>query len=121
MPFETRKLKAWADIHDYLQRPGLFRGQSNADWPLATSFDRCCERESVQKDDRARFEKALNREFRRAYHHYDGHVPSSNAKIEWLSLMQHYGAPTRLLDFTYSIYVAAHFAVEDALVLQLEK
>src|SRR3989304_1877564 len=29
-------------------------------------------------------------------------------------IMQHYGAPTRLLDFTYSVYVAAYFAVEEA-------
>jgi hypothetical protein len=34
--------------------------------------------------------------------------------IEWLALMQHHGAPTRLLDFTYSLYVAAYFALEEA-------
>jgi hypothetical protein len=29
-----------------------------------------------------------------------------------MALMQHYGAPTRLLDFTHSFYVAAFFAME---------
>jgi len=34
--------------------------------------------------------------------------------LEWLALMQHYGAPTRLLDFTYSFWIALFFAFEEA-------
>lgn len=33
--------------------------------------------------------------------------------IEWLFMMQHYGAPTRLLDWTENVLVAAYFAVNE--------
>ncbi len=55
------------------------------------------------------------REFKRKLYHYTQDVPQENDKLEWLALMQHYGAPTRLLDWTYSFFVAAFFAVESSL------
>jgi hypothetical protein len=34
--------------------------------------------------------------------------------LEYFSLLQHFGAPSRLLDFTKSPYIAAYFAFEQA-------
>jgi len=35
--------------------------------------------------------------------------------LETFALMQHHGAPTRLVDFTHSAYVACFFAIENAI------
>lgn len=91
----------------------VFRGQRCFDWELKTSLERayllCPNVNSITQ-----FEQSILRQFRRAAHHFIASPPDANNALEWLSLIQHHGGPTRLLDFTRSFYVAAFYAVEDA-------
>jgi len=83
----------------------LFRGVSNADYRLETTLDRLGAGLKWQK------ERWLIREFNRRVHHYLPVESIPRTTFELLALMQHYGVPTRLLDFTRSPFVALYFAV----------
>ena len=93
------------------KRTFLFRGQKDAEWELETSLDRFLKQ--IHKSDKKKVEPYLIEEFQRRYRNYANNVPNRNNKIEWWALMQHYGAPTRLLDWTHSYFVALFFALED--------
>jgi len=82
---------------------------SEFEWPLETALERL----KVQ-DLASKAERALLTSFKRRAHHYLGDLPEADDNLEWLALMQHHGAPTRLLDWTRSPYVALFFAFERA-------
>jgi len=89
-----------------------FRGQSNESWELSTKFEREAEKYGYDSYWFKNRENIILQDFQRGAHRYVQNLPDSVKYIEWLSLLQHYGGPTRLLDFTYSYYFAAFFAVE---------
>lgn len=95
-------------------RSWAFRGQGDAEWGLETSLGRVAHYEKGEnhtKGDRLRiFEKETLWEFKREsakrpeYRGFDG--------LDLLSLVQHYGGKTRLLDFTLAPLLALYMAVE---------
>ncbi len=114
MHIATKTLTSWDDIHQYDKRGWIYRGQSSKDRGIKTALERFFERETFQLDQRERLESELVQAFKRVYHHYAVHVPADECIVEWLSLLQHHGAPTRCVDFTYSLYVAAYYALDHA-------
>jgi hypothetical protein len=103
---------SWDEARNELRRyqeGWVFRGQAQDEWELKTSL----ERESFSVPLEVAESRMLSEVQRRAHHFLSPlHVPENT--IEWLALMQHHGAPTRLLDWTRSPFVAAYFAVENA-------
>jgi hypothetical protein len=77
-----------------------FRGVGRDHRPLETSIVRLGE-------DYAALEKHLLRNFIKYTHR---HLAEGKTFWHWVSLAQHHGLPTRLLDWTYSPLVAMHFA-----------
>jgi len=77
-----------------------FRGLSDSEYRLETTLIRL-------RGKFADLERHLLRNFRK-YAHRD--VVESDSVWHWLSVAQHYGLPTRLLDWTYSPFIALHFA-----------
>ena len=114
----TKQVSGWGDLIDaYCARDWsgwAFRGLPDGSWLLKPSLEReVIDRLGCEPARMSRVEADLLREFRRHYRRYSTSVPDEQDMMEWWSIMQHYGAPTRLLDFSYSFWIGAHFAVDD--------
>lgn len=81
----------------------VFRGVEDSSWGLLPALNRCV-------GDNLGLEKQILRSFRKY-----GYAELQNIQSFWqlLATGQHFGLPTRLLDWSYSPLVAAHFVTQD--------
>lgn len=87
--------------------PVWFRGHADADWKLHSGFNRLQDK----LKDKAPSESTLIKRFKQSAAMLLDHRPKDS--FDWLFLMQHYGIPTRLLDWSESPLVALYFAVSE--------
>ena len=112
------EINTWQDYLETATGPKYknwaFRGQANAEWSLYSSLSRYLHDFGIHPQAWAEQEERILRIFKRKAHLYLEHVPDRDDEFQWLALMQHHGAPTRLTDFTWSPFVAIFFALERA-------
>ncbi len=109
------RVNSWNELQDILfkgwfnekigryRAPQVFRGLSDSTYKLTTTLMRL---EGPYK----KLESHLLINFRR----YSGvELVKFDSIWYWMTLAQHHGLPTRLLDWTYSPLIAAHFVTAD--------
>jgi len=133
-PIPEMTLKEWRDIAGLLNAnfalsdplfnvQRIFRGHEVASWKLVPSLYRAVTNDGHGSSPRPpdaneliKKEESLWSTFRAIA---STQLPSSTvaaanadeSRRVWWSVMRHYGVPTRILDWTYSFYVALYFAV----------
>ncbi len=91
---------SWNDDIGRFRSRYAYRGLSDSEYTLETTLIRL-------GGPYQSLERHLLRNFKK---YARGNLVEQDSVWHWLAVAQHYGLPTRLLDWTYSPYVALHFA-----------
>ena len=108
------------DVHPVTGRrrdSGIYRGSADVQWSLLTSLDRLGG--IAPPHTKVELEEHILRNFIRYSRPYFATPPEN--EWELLVAAQHHGLPTRLLDWSYSPLVAAHFATLEPRVPECDR
>lgn len=126
MPWSEKVISSWAhlgrvaaELAKVGKGPPAYacRGQSDNSWDLKPSLVRLLPVSHTRAEALAIEKRAMEGFMAQAHLHLPPSwlplpfPPASHA--DWWALMQNYSAPTRLLDWTFSPYIAAYFAVNN--------
>ena len=126
---------SWNECVDLLLSAGgnetIYRGHRCFEWQLQSTIERALLSYAKQRDEdkyemmlsavfdrkteewASDVEDRLTRYFRRNAVRFGApHLPQSWDKLGWWEVMQHHGAPTRLMDWTLSPFIALWFALD---------
>lgn len=124
---KTKTIAEWQSLasiaEEFKTENWIFRGVGDAQYELIPKIGR----PDVSKNPfdgsnvgySPDFEKHCIERFKREARPHMGIEPASH--LDWLSIVQHYGLPTRLLDWTESPLVAAYFALKPGGFIGLER
>jgi len=111
----SRVIRSVTDLLEIVRRdaPGdwIFRGHSSSRWELKAGVHRLAEKITDSLEDSGALEKRLLSECKRRARIFLQTPPSSD--WEWMVLAQHFGLPTRMLDWTENPLVALYFSAQD--------
>lgn len=110
--YEITQFKQVIKIREDLTR-SWFRGHPKTYNNLAPRIFRGIYRNEFYLKVRPEYEMFMIERFKQAAPVLKSNVPEKEDDLEWLILMQHHGALTRLLDWTENILIALYFAVKD--------